>query len=218
MPTAAYRALYSVAEGQMGYMTTAQAAAVGVRPMTLVMMTKRGALERASRGVYRLVAFPVQPLGRYMQATLWPYERPGVLSYETALFLFELSDFDPPKVHVTVPAEFRIQREIPEYLAIHHDDLVAEDVTRRDGIPITTPERTLRDCIRADLGPAVVSRAVREARRAGLLAAPAVAELQRQLRTLMRVAGDPDHAPVSGAERAKAARAGRLPAHSARIR
>lgn len=181
MPTATHRALYSLAEDQMGYVTTAQAGTVGVSPMALVMMTRRGTLERVSRGVYRLVDFPAQPLAQYMQATLWPYGRAGVLSHETALSLHELSDVDPPKVHVTVPADFRVQRAIPGYLVLHHGDLPPKDVTRLEGMPITTPARTIRDCIQAHLGPALVTQAIDEARRAGVLDAETAAALSREL-------------------------------------
>jgi predicted transcriptional regulator of viral defense system len=182
MPTAAYRALFDLAADQMGHVTTAQAAQNGVRPMTLVMMTRRGALERVSRGVYRLVDFPPQPLSQYMQATLWPYERPGVLSHETALSLFELSDIDPAKVHITVPADFRIQRKIPEYLTLHRDDLEPQDMTRWEGMPITTPARTIRDCIAAQLGPALLTQAIEQARHARIVDSETETELLTRLR------------------------------------
>lgn len=183
MPTAAYRALYAIAEDQMGYVTTAQATSIGVQPMTLVMMTRRGTLERVSRGVYRLVHFPAQPLAQYMQATLWPYDRAGVLSHETALALHELSDIDPPKVHITVPAAFRIQRAVPAYLVVHHADLPHTDVTQLERMPITTPERTIRDGIAANLGPAIIRQAIEDGRRKGLLESAIVADLERELRS-----------------------------------
>jgi predicted transcriptional regulator of viral defense system len=203
MPTAAYRALYNLAEDQMGYVTTAHAAAVGVRPMTLVMMTKRGALERVSRGVYRLVDFPVQPLTQYMQATLWPYERPGVLSHATALSLYELSDADPAKVHITIPADFRVQRQIPEYLVVHRGELAREDVTRLEGMPITTPARTIRDCIEAHLGPALLNQAIDEARHAGMLGATVAADLEREIRVALSGEGGAANAPAHAAPRAR---------------
>lgn len=150
--------------------------------MALVMMTKRGTLERVSRGVYRLIDFPAQPLAQYMQATLWPYGRRGVLSHETALSLWELSDVDPAKVHITIPADFRVQRVIPAYLVVHRDNLSSDDVTRLEGMPITTPSRTIHDCIRTHLGPALVSQAIDEARRGGLLDAATATDLSRELR------------------------------------
>jgi predicted transcriptional regulator of viral defense system len=186
MPTVAYRALYNIAEDQMGCVTTAQAGAVGVSPMALVMMTRRGTLQRVSRGVYCLVDFPAQPLARYMQATLWPYGRPGVLSHETALSLYELADVDPAKVHITVPADFRVQRAIPGYLVVHHGELLTGDVTRLEGMPITAPARTIRDCIQAPLGSALVTHAIDEARRGGMLDAATAAALARELRASLR--------------------------------
>ncbi len=182
MPTATYRTLYNLAEDQLGYVTTAQAAAVGVRPMTLVMMARRGALERVSHGVYRLVDFPTHPLAQYMQATLWPYEQPGVLSHETALALYEMSDVDPPKVHITVPAGFRIQRRVPSYLVVHRADLAPADVTAVERMPITTPERAVRDGLAAHLGPALMAQAIEDGLRSGRLARAAAGELRQELR------------------------------------
>jgi predicted transcriptional regulator of viral defense system len=183
MATTAYRTVYNLAEDQMGYITTAQATAAGVRPMTLVMMTRRGTLERTSRGVYRLVDFPTYPLAQYMQATLWPYEQPGVLSHETALSLYEMSDVDPAQVHITVPIRFRIQRAVPPYLVLHRADLVPSDVTAFERMPITTPERTVRDCIAAELGPALIKQAIDDGIRLGRLSSRAADKLRSALRS-----------------------------------
>jgi predicted transcriptional regulator of viral defense system len=169
MPTATYRTLFNLAEDQMGYVATAQAASAGVQPMTLVMMAHRGTVERVSQGVYRLVDYPGHPLAQYMQATLWPYNRRGVLSHETALALYEMSDIDPPRVHITVPAAYRIQRRVPSYLIVHRADLLPSDVTTLEHMPITTPERTIRDCMTAQVGPAILKAAINDGVRSGRL-------------------------------------------------
>ncbi len=177
MPTPTYETVYSLAEDQMGYVTAAQAAAAGIARAHLVMMERRGALERVSRGVYRLVHFPVSPLAQYMQATLWPYDRTGrveervrgVLSHETALALHELSDVAPPKVHITVPAAYRVQRAIPAYLIVHRADLAPDEMTALEGMPIVTPERAIRDGIAAHLGPALLGQAIDDGLRSGRL-------------------------------------------------
>jgi predicted transcriptional regulator of viral defense system len=190
VPSSAYRTVYSLAEDQMGYITTAQAVAAGVRPMTLVMMERRDTLERVSRGVYRLVHFPGHPLAQYMQATLWPYDPRGraedrvrgVLSHETALALYELSDVAPPKVHITVPAAFRVQRSIPGYLVVHRADLTPAHVTALEGMPIVTPERAIRDGIASHLGPELLGQAVTDGVRSGRLTRAAADQLQRELR------------------------------------
>jgi predicted transcriptional regulator of viral defense system len=173
--------LYALAEKQMGFVTTAQGAQVGVQPMTLVMMKKRGTLKRVSRGVYRLVDFPVLPLARYMAATLWPYELRGVLSHETALGLHDLVDSASPNVHITVPAGFRIQRKIPSGLVVHRADLSGSDVCRVECVRITTPERTIEDCIESNVEHATVLTAIENGLRASLLNEVTAAKLKRHL-------------------------------------
>ena len=69
-----------------------EARRVGVRPQRLAEMARRGALRREGHAVYRLEPFPAHELDSYRKATLWPYPVEGVLSHETALDLYELSD------------------------------------------------------------------------------------------------------------------------------
>jgi Transcriptional regulator, AbiEi antitoxin len=206
MPGAIYRTLFGLAEDQMGYITTAQAAEARIRPMTLVMMARRGTLERVSQGVYRLVDFPGHPLAQYMQATLWPYDQRGILSHETALSLYEMSDADPPRVHLTVPAAYRIQRSVPSYLAIHHGDLPPSDVTTFERMPITTPERAIRDCIVAHIGPAIIRPAIEDGVRSGRFTAATAASLRAELRRATGTASTADHqrAPGPGNQQTRA--------------
>src|SRR5687767_12193670 len=103
MPGSAYVAIYEIAEEQNGYVTAAQAAAVSVGKGTLAKMARRGVLERVSWGVYRLSRFPSSPLDQYVEASLWPLSTRGVVSHESALAVFGLSDVSPAKIHVTVP-------------------------------------------------------------------------------------------------------------------
>ena len=182
MPSAVYRTLYDLAEDQMGYVTTAQARMAGVSTESMVMMERRGSLHRTSRGVYRLVDFPTLPHAQYMQATLWPSGCRGVLSHETALFLYELSDVDPSKVHITVPTTFRIQRDIPGYLMVHRAALSAEEMTGFEGMPITTPLRSIRDCLEAQLRPDLLKQAIAQARARGLIDGDAAGALSQRLR------------------------------------
>ncbi len=179
MSTKTYRALFERADEQMGYVTTAQAGSVGVSPMALVMMARRGTVERVSRGVYRLAAYPTFPLAHYMEGVLWPAGRTGVISHETALALYGLSDANPGKMHITLPAGFRVQRQTPDYLVVHFMDLPSDDVTRLEKLPITTPARTIRDCIAAHVGPAMIKQAVAEAAATNRISPAVAAELLR---------------------------------------
>jgi predicted transcriptional regulator of viral defense system len=80
-----------------------------------------------------------------MEATLWPGRGVrGVLSDETALELYELSDVNPARIDITVPRAHRIRREIPSESRVHHEDLPEGDVTSFEGIPIVTPARAIR--------------------------------------------------------------------------
>src|ERR1700733_12395668 len=126
--------LYDLAEGQAGYFTAAQARRAGVHQVRLVQLQKRGDLERVTRGVYRLARFPSSSLGQYMEAALWPQvRRPdahGVISHESALAIYALSDASPAKVHVTLPTAFRIRRTVPKHLVLHYADLEPGDRQR----------------------------------------------------------------------------------------
>jgi predicted transcriptional regulator of viral defense system len=115
--------LYALAEEQAGYFTAAQARAAALHQVRLAQLHQRGDIERLTRGVYRLTRYPISPLGQYMEAALWPQvRRPdacGVISHESALAIYGLSDASPAKVHVTLPTNFRIRRAVPKRLALH---------------------------------------------------------------------------------------------------
>ncbi len=181
--TDAAQRIYRIAEDQHGYFTARQAREAGVNPMAVVMMAGRGAVERTSHGVYRVVRFPAgsPPLGQYVEASLWPHGTRGVISHESALALYEMSDANPSKLHITVPAKFRIRRKVPGYLVVHHADLQPHEIQPFEGIPVTAPERTIRDCHARHLPRALIRQAIDDARRHGLLTMRDAARLQDEL-------------------------------------
>ena len=144
MPGAAFNKLAEVAAEQYGFVSQDDARHLDIQPMTLIRMSEHGTLERRAHGLYRMRYFPVSPLDSYMEATLWPRGTRGVLSHETALELYELSDVNPSKIHLTVPRDHRIRREIPAMYRIHHETLSSADVTSYEGIPIVTPIHAIR--------------------------------------------------------------------------
>jgi predicted transcriptional regulator of viral defense system len=163
--------LYDLAESQAGYFTAAQARAAGLHPVRLVQLERSEDVERVSRGVYRLVRYPVSTVGQYMEASLWPQvRRPntrGTISHESALALYGLSDVSPNKVHITLPPDMRIRREPPKNLKIHYAPLDPADVQIVESIPVTTADRAIRDVDAAHLGPALVRQAIDDGRRTG---------------------------------------------------
>ena len=177
--------LFDLAEDQAGYFTAAQARTAGLQQVRLAQLHLRGDIERVSRGVYRLTRYPVSPNGQYMEAALWPQvRRPdahGVISHESALALYGLSNVSPAKVHVTVPTVFRIRRTVPRNLILHYADLEPESIQRVDGIPVTTPAQAIRDVHAGHLGAALVRQAIADGRRSGHLPRAQADRLEREL-------------------------------------
>jgi predicted transcriptional regulator of viral defense system len=168
-----HRTIYEIAEGQQGYFTATQAVAAGVPSAHLPDMLRRGVVERTSRGVYRLMAYPRTHAAQLMEASLWPAghggEVQGVISHESALAFYEISDVSPAKVHIILPRHLRIRRALPRYLRVHRADLVPSEIAWHDGLPVTTAARAIRDCHAAHLGPALIRQAIDDGRRRGVL-------------------------------------------------
>jgi predicted transcriptional regulator of viral defense system len=178
---AAFNQLADVAADQYGFVSQHDARELGIQPMTLVRMSEQGTLERRGHGLYRLRYFPVSRLDSYMEATLWPRGVRGVLSHETALDLYELSDVNPSKIHITVPRDHRIRREIPALYRIHHETLANEHVTFHEGIPIVTPAHAIRQSHAAHLGPALIGQAIDHGLSNGRLTRREAAQLRGEI-------------------------------------
>ncbi len=169
MPGRIYTELAELANDNHGFITPDDAREAGVNPMNLVRMAERGQLERRGNALYRFPLAPPGPLDPYMEATLWPRGADGVISHESALELYELSDVHPRRIHVTVPRAYRIRRKVPVAYRIHQEDLSPRDVGRLEGIPIVTPEHAIRQAYTAKLGPALVAQAIDHGERNGRL-------------------------------------------------
>ncbi|HUG11102.1 MAG TPA: hypothetical protein VMM36_08820, partial [Opitutaceae bacterium] len=71
----------------------------------------------------------------------------GVYSHQTALSLYDLSDLNPAKLHMTVPKGFRRNSDVPGILVLHYADLPESDVQAAQGFKFTRPLRTILDLI-----------------------------------------------------------------------
>lgn len=162
-------ALFTAAQAQGGYFTTAQAAAAGYSPPLLHKYLANEKVARVRRGIYRLVHFPAGEHEDLVALWLWA-EQAGVFSHETALALHDLSDALPSKAHMTIPMNWRRRRlRVPAGLVLHYADLDDVDRVWFSAVPVTSPRRTLRDCVEANASPDLVRQAVHEARRRGLI-------------------------------------------------
>lgn len=168
MSDPAWTTLYALAASQDGYFTTAQAISAGYSRPLLDHHVKSGRFLRVHRGIYRLRDFPATDNEDLVVAWLWS-EQQGVASHETALMLHGLSDALPGRVDLTLPAAWRARRlKVPPLLHLHYADISKAERTWAGPVPVTTPLRTLSDCVTDHVQPDLLEQAIRDGLRRGL--------------------------------------------------
>jgi predicted transcriptional regulator of viral defense system len=169
-----FSALMEIAQAQQGYFTTRQAIAAGYADNTHTYHVRTGNWERVQRGIYRLTHLSPAEDGLTPAYLLWTRGRDdkpvGVLSHETALSYFNLGDFNPSKIHLTVPVGFRRNSQSPKAVVLHHAALTPAEITLIRGMPICRVVRTLCDVVLKNiLALEECRRLVKEARRRGMI-------------------------------------------------
>ena len=161
--------LYRIAESQAGYFTAGQALSTGMDRSTLTHHARPGGrYERVRRGLYRLRHFPSGPHEHVVAAWL-ALPSPAVVSHESALELYELSDVIPNAVHITLPRAKRGQRPRPGVRFHTVEDAPRPNETRRvAGVLVTNPDRTIVDSLEAGTQLEQIELAVRQALERGL--------------------------------------------------
>jgi len=167
-------ALFEIASAQGGYFSALQAKHAGFSEKNHLYHVRAGNWIREWRGIYRLVRFPHQEDAQYSLWGIWSLNRrgalQGVFSHETALSLFELSDLQPEKFHMTVPRGYRRHSEIPKILILHHATIEPSEYEERSGYRVTKPYRTIADIVRAQaVSPEFIKQAVNQALNKGYL-------------------------------------------------
>ena len=164
MPLDTLDKLYPIAEAQAGYFTTGQAEDAGVDRPRLSRYAAAGCLQRARRGVYRLTHFP---RSRHEDLFIaWLETGPhSVISHDSALALYDLSDALPAAIHVTLPRTASRRRR---GLRLHTNQISREEITSYEGLPVTTVPRTIADVALEGLSDELIEQAVQEAVAQGL--------------------------------------------------
>src|SRR4051812_33776754 len=115
------RQLFAVAVAQGGYFTAKQAGAAGYGYPHLQYHVSCGNFVRVGHGLYRLPNLPPAEHDDLIRLTLWSRNRAdepqAVVSHESALALYELSELLPTHTHVTVPPSFR--KQAPQGCVLH---------------------------------------------------------------------------------------------------
>lgn len=168
--------LYELAAAQAGHFTSGQALPLGFSDQLLSKHVQSGNLERAMRGIYRIVRFPPAEYEDLVVAWLWS-EQVGVISHETALQLHGLSDALPARIHMTLPARERGRRRVPpKSVSLHYAEVDPPSRMWMGPVPVTRPARTVRDVAAAHGDAILVAQAIEQGIRQGVIGIQEVAE------------------------------------------
>lgn len=179
------RDLAGVADGQWGFVTTAQASVLGVSRVRLQRLADAGVLQRAAHGVYRVAGAPVDEFAslraawlavdpkRAAEDRLGDRHRGFVVSGPTAAWLHETGDLEPEPFELSYAVRRQTTRE---GIRVRRADLSDGEVTIRHGLPVTTVERTLVDLLVDGAETGHVASVLRDAASTGPVDLDQVAE------------------------------------------
>jgi very-short-patch-repair endonuclease len=138
VPLAVDAVIGALASRQHGVVGRAQLLRGGVGPEAIKQRVRAGRLHPCYRGVYAVGHLVLSQRGRWMAAVL---ATDGVLSHRSAGALWRIRLTSSGRIELITP---RTRRKRPGLL-LHRAVLPHDEVTIHDGIPVTTPERTLLD-------------------------------------------------------------------------
>ncbi|WNM25962.1 type IV toxin-antitoxin system AbiEi family antitoxin domain-containing protein [Demequina capsici] len=154
--------------------TSAQASVRGVSHMNLNRLTESGDLVRLAHGVYKDAGAPGGQHDELRAAWLasdparlaWERLRDEpskvVVSGESAAVLHDIGDFRAVRSEFTTPHRKQTQRPDVHYRT---RTLTRDDITVREGLPVTTAERTIADLVEQRAQLDHVGDALRDATR-----------------------------------------------------
>ncbi len=158
MDKATRTALSTIAAGQHGLLSVAQAREIGVANRQLVRAEARGQLRRVRRGVYAIGGVPPSPWEHVVGAAL-AAGRDAVISHGSAAAVHRFEYGATNAVELTVR---RSCRSRPTGVVMHRSrDLSPEDLVTKGGVLVTSSCRTLVD-LSGRLGPLLTERLLDE--------------------------------------------------------
>jgi predicted transcriptional regulator of viral defense system len=170
---------------QWGMVTARQARLLGVDGVTVHRLKEAGLLELVRRGVYAVTS--AGPSQVRDEQAVWLSLRPdvagwnrpkldpdgAVISHRSAARLYGLGEFVNDRVELTVPRR-RTMRD--STVVIHRAKLTNADVTVIDGLPVTTPLRTICDLLDQHIDASHIATVIRQAVEAGQVRLDELAE------------------------------------------
>jgi predicted transcriptional regulator of viral defense system len=159
------RLFHDIAADQRGYFTAAQALAVGYSYQAHAHHVDVGNWIRVDRGLFRLAEWVPEVHDELARWALWSGGR-GVVSYESALGVHQVGEFEAVKVHLSVPRNFTMADPA---VVIHRASLEALDVVDGGGFRLTSVTRSIVDVAATGVDLDQLARAIDEARERGLV-------------------------------------------------
>jgi very-short-patch-repair endonuclease len=148
-----------IATRQQAMVSTRQLHAAGLTESAIRARVRAGRLHRMHDQVYAVGHLALPPLASEYAAWLAAGED-AVISDRSGAAMWALFAKDPDVVDVTVPTRRRSRKGI----RVHHRQIPPEDIRIREGLPVTSPLRTIADLAgRGGLGTADLERVVAEA-------------------------------------------------------
>lgn len=159
------RRAWELAGRQHGVVARRQLLALGFSARSIEHRVERGRLHLVMHGVYAVGWPTLTPKRRWMAAVLACGDG-AALSHRSAAALWEIGTEMRGVVDVSVTRRCELRR--PGLRVRGRPTLDAEDIFSWDGIPATSPARTLVD-LATELGPLGVERAVNDADKRDLI-------------------------------------------------
>ena len=155
-----------MAAGQHGVIALEQLLSAGLTRAEVSYRSRHGRLHPIFRGVYAVGHAALSQRGRFLAAVLAVGDGTA-LSHRAAAVLWQLWRWEGGAIDVRAPT----QRRPRPGIRVHRGRIEPEDITRRHGIPVTTPARTLLD-LAPTLTQDALAHLVGQAEHARLISVP----------------------------------------------
>lgn len=156
--------LYQIAEEQAGYFTLPQAREIGLQRNQIYRELKREKFQKAGWGVYRFRQFPSTKFEEVHKVVLNAGKK-AVVGFQTALYIYELSDIIPDEIHLILPPNASRRRE---GIRVHTTQIEKKDIAYFEGFAITTVARTIVDCAFSHIEDEQIRLAIFQSLRRGI--------------------------------------------------
>jgi very-short-patch-repair endonuclease len=165
MSDARSKQTWELAGRQYGIVTRRQLLALGFSSRSIEHRRKSGRLHLVTRGVYA-VGWPALDQRRRWMAAVLACGEDAALSHRSAAALLGIGSELPGRIDITVPRHCELRRS--GLLIRGRPSLAGGDLGVSDGIPVTSPTRTLID-LTTELDIVAVERAVNDADKRDLI-------------------------------------------------